>query len=163
MVQLVSIPGRDSTSNHSVLEDWLENTRHVLNKKEVTREDTVSWAAYRASKSSLSSHQSALISLLPMFTKNAHSPAMITHPINVISAAVKCLNPSQIPVVAVDQPLFALAKQIQWTVGGAYDKSHLVLMLGGLHIEMAAFKALGKWVTGSRWPDVLTNASVSQV
>ena len=34
---------------------------------------------------------------------------MIAQAINVISLAVKHLNPSQIPVVAVDQPLFALA------------------------------------------------------
>ena len=34
-------------------------------------------------------------------------------------------------------------------------------MLGGLHIEMAAFKALGKWVLGSGWPEVLTNATVA--
>ena len=115
--RLVSTPDRDATSiNSDREEDWLDNTRKVLNDRELTKEDIVSWAAYRASKSSLSSHQPALISLLPMFTENAHSLAMIAHAINVISSAVKHLNPSQIPVVAVDQPLFALAKQIQWTV-----------------------------------------------
>ena len=96
-----------------------------------------------------------------MFTENAHSLAMIAHAINVISLAVKHLNPSQIPIVAFDQPLFALAKQIQWSVGGAYDESHVVVMLGGLHIEMAAFKALGKWFLGSGWCEVLTNATVT--
>lgn len=160
--RLVSTPDRDATSNNSDREeDWLDNIRQVLNERELTKEDIVSWAAYRASKSSLSSHQPALISLLPMFTENAHSLAMIAHAINVISSAVKHLNPSQIPVVAVDQPLFALAKQIQWKVGGAYDESHVVVMLGGLHIEMAAFKALGKWVLGSGWPEALTNATVA--
>ena len=86
---------------------------------------------------------------------------MIAHAISVISSVIKHLNPSQIPVVAVDQPLFALAKQIQWTVGGAYDERHVVVMLGRLHIETAAFKDLGKWVHGSRWPEALTNASVA--
>ena len=128
-----------------------------------TKESTVSWVAYRASKSSLSSHQPALISLLSMFTENAHSLAMIAHAINVISLAVKHLNPSQIPVVAFDQPLFALAKQIHWSVGGAYGESHVVVMLGGLHIEMAAFKALGKWVLGSGWCEALTNETVTSL
>ena len=73
---------------------------------------------------------------------------MIAHGINVISAAVKHLNSSQTAVVTVDQPLFALAKEIQWTMH-EFDESHIVVMLGGLHIEMAAFKALGKWVHGS--------------
>ena len=131
--RLVSAPDPQATLKESNREeDWLENTRQVLTEKELSKEDTVSWAAYRASKSSLSSHQSALISLLPMFTENAHSLAMIAHAISVIRAAVKHLNPSQIPVFTVDQPLFALAKQIQWTVGGAYDEDHVVVMLGGI-------------------------------
>ena len=160
--RLVSAPDPQATLKESNREeDWLENTRQVLTEKELSKEDTVSWAAYRASKSSPSSHQSALISLLPMFIENAHSLAMIAHAISVIRAAVKHLNPSQIPVFTVDQLLFALVKQIQWTVGGAYDEDHVVVMLGGLHIEMAAFKALGKWVLGSGWTEALTNASVA--
>ena len=96
-----------------------------------------------------------------MFTENAHFLAVIAHAINVISLAVKHLNPSQIPVVAFDQPLFALAKQIQWSVGGAYDESHVIVMLGGLHIDEAAFKSLGKWVLGSGWCEALTNETVT--
>ena len=121
----------------------------------------MSWAAYRASKSTLSTHQPALISLLPMFTDNAHSPAMIAHGISVVSASIKHLNPSQIPVIVVHQPLFALATEIQWKVRGAYDEDHVVVMFGGLHIEMAAFKALGKWIHGSGWIEALTNGSVA--
>lgn len=160
--RLVLTPDRDATSNNSDREeDWLDNTRQVLYERELSKEDIVSWAAYRASKSSPLSHQPALISLLLMFTENAHSLAMIAQAINFISSAVKHLNPCQIPLVAVDQPLFALGKQIQWKVGGAYDKSHVVVMLSGLHIEMAAFKALGKWVLGGGWPGALTNATVA--
>ena len=76
--RLVSVPDCDGPSKESEREeDWLKNTLEVVTKKELSKEDTVSWAAYRASKSSLSSHQPALISLLPMFTENAHSLAMI--------------------------------------------------------------------------------------
>ena len=96
-----------------------------------------------------------------MFTDNAHSLAMVAHAITVITAAMKHLNPSQIPVITVDQPLFALAKQIQWSVGGSFDEDHAVFLLGGLHIEMAAFKALGRWVDGSGWTEALVNASVT--
>ena len=117
----------------------------------------------RRQRTGLQNHRYHLINHLPMFTENAHSLAMIAHAINVIRLAVKHLNPSQIPVVAFDQPLFALAKQIQWSLGGAYDESHVVVMLGGLHIEMAAFKALGKWVLGSGWCEALTNATVTSL
>ena len=80
---------------------------------------------------------------------------VIAHAISVISTAIRRLDPSQVPVFTVDQPLFALGK----AVGGAYDEDHVVVMLGGLHIEMAAFKALGKWILGSGWTEALTNAS----
>ena len=80
---------------------------------------------------------------------------VIAHAISAISAAIKCLDPSQVPVVTVDQPLFALGK----AVGGAYDEDRVVVMLGGLHIEMAAFNALGKWILESGPTYLLTNAS----
>ena len=133
--RLVSIWDRDATSNDSDREeDCLQNIRQVLKERELTKEDIVSWVSYQASKSSLSCHRRALISLLPIFTENAHSLAMIAHAINVIISVVKHLNSSQVPVFAVGQPLFVLVKQIQWTDGIAYDESHAVVMLGGLHI-----------------------------
>ncbi len=68
----------------------------------------------------------------------------------MIKAAVNHLNPTQIPVVGLDQPLFALAKQTQWTFKEIFSEDQFVIMLGGLHIiEMAAFKMLGKWMTES--------------
>ena len=114
-----------------------------------------------ASKSLLSCHQRALTSLLPILTENVHSLAMIAHAINVIISVVNHLNPSQVSIfAAVGQPLFVLVKQIQRTDASAYDESHVVVMLGGLHSEMAAFKVLGKWVLGSGWPEALTSATV---
>ena len=44
----------------------------------------------------------------------AHSVTMISHAIAVISKAVEYLNPGQTVVIACNQPLFALAKTIQW-------------------------------------------------
>ena len=40
-----------------------------------------------------------------------------------------------------------------------HGEDHFVIMFGGLHVEMTAFKVLGKWLSGSGWTDVLTNAS----
>lgn len=142
-------------------EDWLEACSEGLSKDVLADTDIVSWAAYRASQSSLMSHQPALISLLPMFTENAHSAAMIAHAIKVVREATHHLNPSQTPVLAVDQPLYAIAKQIQWSLGGIYSEENLIVMCGGLHIEMAAFKALGKWVEGSGWKESLVDAGVA--
>ena len=50
-------------------------------------------------------------SLLPLFPDQAKSAAMIYHSLN--EACVEHTNYGQIPVVAMDQPLDAVAKQIQ--------------------------------------------------
>ena len=106
--------------------DWLENIKELLCKEELTKDDAVSWAAYRASQVSVSSHEPAVISLLPLFVENAHSTAMILHAMNVIRSAVKYVNPVQVPVIAFDQPLFALAKQLQWELPNTHGEDHLV-------------------------------------
>ena len=55
-----------------------------------------------------------IITLLPLFPDDSKSVAMIRHPMAVIQRAVEFLDPGQVPVLTVDQPLFAIAKRIQW-------------------------------------------------
>lgn len=74
-----------------------------------------------------------------MFTENAHSLAMIAHSMKVIKAAVQHLNPLQTPVITLDHSLYALAKQIQWTLP-EFDEHKFSAMMGGLHIEMASLQ-----------------------
>ena len=59
------------------------------------------------------------------------------------AAVVSHLNPGQVPVIAADQPLFAMAKQVQWHWPEKYGEDKFVIMFGGLHIEMAALKSIG--------------------
>ena len=61
---------------------------------------------------------------------------------DIVKAAVHHLNPGQIPVLAADQPLYAFAKEIQWTWPASHGEDHFVIMFGGLHIEMAMLKVL---------------------
>lgn len=61
---------------------------------------------------------------------------------------------SQTPVIALDQSLFALAKQIQWII---VEFSNLVLMRGEFHMEMASLK----WLSGTGWKEVMCNAGVA--
>lgn len=56
---------------------------------------------------------------------------------DMIKQAVHELNPGQVPVITLDQPLHAIAKLIQWNWQETYGEDHFVIMLGGLHIEMA--------------------------
>ena len=77
-------------------------------------DSNLSWAAYHANKQSGQEHQPAVTSL-PLFPDDSKSVAMIRHSMNVIKEAVSQVNPGQIPVFTVDQPLYTLSKLIQWT------------------------------------------------
>ena len=68
---------------------------------------------------------------------------MMKHGLDVIRKAVLHINPLQTPVVACDQPLYAISKQIQWTYPEQFGFNKIFIMFGGLHIEMAALKVIG--------------------
>ena len=42
-----------------------------------------------------------------------------------------------------------------------YGEDQLVVMFGGLHIEMTALKTLGDWLQGSRWTQALVQAEIT--
>jgi len=48
--------------------------------------------------------------------------------------------------MACDQPLYALAKNIQWILPERYGENLTVVMFGGLHIEIAALRTIGDWL-----------------
>ena len=101
----------------------------------------------------------SLKAVLPQFEEQSKSVAMIRH--SMIKASVDMLNPGQTPVVAFDQPLDAIAKQIQWNWADLYGDDKFVIMFGGLHNEIAAFKVLGEWLEASGWTHALTQADVA--
>ena len=100
-------------------------------------------------------------SLLPLLAECAHSLAMIKHAITVVMKAVEHLIPGQTAVIAFDQPLFALAKDIQWRHPDTMGEDKLVIMLGGLHIELAVLKAVGSWLSGSGWTEAVAKARIT--
>ena len=86
---------------------------------------------------------------------------MIKHALDVIWRADNFLNKGQPIVVALDQPLYALAKRIQWEWPDQYGIHKFVIMLGGLHTEMSFLSALGDWLDASDWVTSLSNASIA--
>ena len=63
--------------------------------------------------------------------------------------------------MACDQPLFAIVKQIQWISPNSYGEDAFVIMLGGLHIQVTAWKALGKWLESSEWTAAFVQADIT--
>ena len=60
---------------------------------------------------------------------------MISHSMKTVMDATNFLNPGQTPVICMDQPLFAIGKQIQWNTPDTFGEDKIVVMPGGLHIE----------------------------
>ncbi len=75
--------------------------------------------------------------------------------------SVAFLMTSRVPVVTVDQPLFAIAKNIQWKWPLVYGEEKFVILFGGLHIELAALKTLGDLLQCSEWTSALVQSGVA--
>ena len=122
--------------------------------------DQISWAGYFSQNDSSTLVEPALMAMLPLFQEKAASIPMLKHGFKVIMAAVKKLNDDQIPVIACDQPIYALMKQIQWQCD-TYSEEKVVVMLGGLHTEMTGWSVLGKLLDRSGWVEILSEADVT--
>ena len=162
--------------------EWLDHTTKHLKENKVTEyenvttlqtktagngkaaskktETMVSWSAYHGERQQHINTR-CQSSLLPLFAECAHSLAMIKHAITVVMKAVEHLNPGQTAVIAFDQPLFALAKEIQWRHPDTMGEDKLVIMLGGLHIELEVLKAIGSWLSGSGWTEAVAKAGIT--
>ena len=79
----------------------------------------------------------------------------------IVNKSVQLLNPGQIPVIACDQPLYAIAKRIQWHWPETHGESKFIIMLGGLHVEAATLRALVDWLDGSGWTSAIVQANIA--
>ena len=85
---------------------------------------------------------------------------MIMHAMRLIKQSINFLNPGQIPVVALDQPMYAITKKVQWTWPNEIGEDHFVVVLGGLHTEMAFMSMIGDVLEGSGWVDTLIKSGL---
>lgn len=141
--------------------EWLEHVQRLIRKSELAKDDFLSWAAFHASVHQPSRDPPTAVALLPLFEESAHSVAMIKHSMDVVKATIQHLNPGQVPVLVMDQPLFAIAKTIQWNFPETHGEDCFLIMFGGLHIEIAAFRVLGDWLEGSGWTTAIQTAGIA--
>ena len=79
----------------------------------------------------------------------------------VLKRTTEYLNPGETPVLTVDQPLYALAKKIQWEIGGDLAEDRFVVMLAPFHTEDKALKVVGEWLEKSGWLSTLVQSGVA--
>ena len=108
-----------------------------------TKACNISWPSYHT-KNQNDEKKVDISVLLPLFPKGLKSAAMIRHTMGVVKQAVNHVNPNQTSVIALDR-----CKQSQNRFNGigaiSIGKEKFVIMMGALHIEMAALKTLGMY------------------
>ena len=87
----------------------------------LNQEDVLSCAAFRASLP-VPSYLVVVVALLQVYLEDTHSAAVIFHGMNFSDRIVQYVNSYQTLVLAMDQPLFAIAKQIQWNSSKPINK-----------------------------------------
>ncbi|KAJ8379036.1 hypothetical protein AAFF_G00232050 [Aldrovandia affinis] len=135
--------------------EWLEKVTVTDGPVDVT------WSAHHASQKRGKPFEVSITSLLPLLRDQAHSVATVKHVMDKIKEIVAFLNPGQVPVIAADQPIYAVAKQVQWHWPEIYGEDKFVIMFGGLHIEMAALKSIGTLLQDSGWTGALVEAGIA--
>ena len=157
----VSLQRYDYESHKEEEDRWLRNVHEILLDTEIEEPKNIFWAAHHAHRYQKKDIIVSLSALLPLFHENAHSIAMIRHSMDIIRNAVDHINNGQVPVITFDQPLYTIAKQIQWKWSEIYGEEKFVIMLHGLHIEKAALSTVGDWLKGSGSTSALVQATVT--
>ena len=160
-----SVPADDEMFHEAKKEEYVCTVERVIANQEL-QDGTrclVTWSGYHSDKqkSDASCVIPAISSLLPLFSEEAKSVAMLRHSMNVIKKLIDFLNPGQIPVITVDQPLYSVVKQIQWNWPDTYGGDQFVIIPGGLHIKMATLSTLGNWLEDSGWCNALSQAAIA--
>ncbi|MES9879449.1 MAG: hypothetical protein ABW185_01030 [Sedimenticola sp.] len=154
-------PEHDRISGATVKDQaWIEAASNLI-EGDMKAGDVVTWAGFN---SSLLSNESvkprAIIGVLPLFPDKAASVPMVKHSMMLSKAVTAHLNPGQTPVQGMDQPIFAIGKQVQWKWKDTLGEDKFVLMLGALHIEFVLEAVEGKLVDGSGFSYIIGEAGV---
>eukprot|EP00732_Lithocolla_globosa_P005625 Lithocolla_globosa_v1_NODE_5933_length_1161_cov_5.328210.p1 type:complete len:339 gc:universal NODE_5933_length_1161_cov_5.328210:1076-60(-) len=142
---------------------WLDSAMSMLSKlsDDLQKSDHICWAAHHSFLQPEPTHLPANIGVLPMFREKAATFSMVKHGMIVISNSIKFVNPGQIPVMQVDQPIFAIAMEVQWTYNEILGEDKFVVTFGRLHLEKAFLSVLGDLLEGSGWENVITQAEIA--
>ena len=90
---------------------WLDRVEKS-DLQDIRNDSNISWAAYHACHQPDNHATPTITALLPLFPDDSKSVAMIRHSMDKIKEAVQLLNPGQIPIITLDQPLYTIAKQM---------------------------------------------------
>ena len=159
-IQYTEIKGHLENSKAEEVK-WTKHATALLAKDKLEVDDYVSWAAFHAENQPNHVDPISVVALLPLFSEISATITMVKHGMDVLRKITTYLNPGQTPVMAFDQPLFALAKYVQWSWPQSLGEDGFVVMFGGVHIEMALWSTISDFLDCSGWTAALCEASVT--
>jgi len=86
----------------------------ILNKIKYSVDDCLFYASFSANKKHSLALEKATIAPMPLFLDSGPSFTMIKYIMITSNKAIQYLSSDQVPVVAMDQSLYALAKKFNW-------------------------------------------------
>ena len=96
---------------------------------------------FHASNQTQSTNSAGIRTLVPLFFEKADTIQMVRHGLIIMRETAEKFNTELIPVMAADQPLFALFTYVQWTWPDTFGEASFSIMLHGrLDAEMASCK-----------------------
>jgi len=152
-------PVMSDTNTFELLKPWLNVVQASISDMRLAQPAHISLSAFHAH--TLSDTAISNDTLLPLLRNHVQSPATVRHLMNVIKHITTTVNGCQVAVITADQPVYAVAKYVQWKYPDLYGENKIVLMMGGLHIEMAVQNLIGKWLSGSGWSEMFLKADVA--
>ena len=108
----------------------------------------------------LPQHQDMSV-ILPLWWEDSKSPATVKHLLNVLIQMISYLNLGQTATVKLNQPLYVIAKRIQWLPPNEYSQNKFDLISSALHIEMVMLSCFGDVLENSGWTIALSKAGIT--
>ena len=141
-------------------EAWIDHVFWINIKGGAKKGDIVTWSGFNSSLEDASIKPPAKIGILPIFPDKSTNSPLVKHVMLLVQKCIQFLNPGQTPVIGADQPLYTLAKQIQWKFPAVLGGGKYVVLMGALHMEDKGQLMIGKFIRGSGWEWAMSAAEV---
>lgn len=147
---------------YRVANQWLQKIEGIDDtNSQIDVKDRIPWSGYHSQIAGNIIRPNCSSTLLPLLEESINSHAMVRHTMDIVMLILRQLSLKQPAVMTADQPVYAIAKKVQWLYPELYGEDKLLMMMGALHIEMATLNVLGDWLEGSGWVEVLIEAQIN--
>ena len=142
-----------------LIDNEIDSLNHVW--ENCNTDMVLNWSSFYAKQKVPNSFPRCETNLLPLVSESSTDLCLVCHAIKLIKKSTKFLNPGQTAVVACDQPIYAVAKQLQWTeLFPDISKQHFFVIFCGLHLEQASLRLIGDVLKNSEWSQVVVLADI---